>query len=260
MRFRSRRTLITTAAAAAAISLVAGGATAFAQSGSGSSGSAPPEPRTEVALLGPVGIAGPAGAIKDCGPVSADGPAAAAASYLGLTPEEIKTQLGAGKSLADIAAAQGKSVDGLKQAMLDAAKADLDRQVANGDITADEEQSILTKLRQGIDDFVSGKGGLAVKVVAKGGTPALFGDEPFTTAADYLGLSVDQLTGELRAGKSLAEIATAQGKSVSGLKQTLVDAATKDIEQAVDKLVNQKGLPEPRCAEEDASVSAPEAH
>src|SRR5690349_13114610 len=44
----------------------------------------------------------------------------AAAKYLGLSPQDLNTQLESGKSLSDIATAQGKSVDGLKSAMLDA--------------------------------------------------------------------------------------------------------------------------------------------
>jgi hypothetical protein len=44
------------------------------------------------------------------------------------------------------------------------------------------------------------------------------------------------------------------------LKQTLIDAATADLEKAVDALVNQKGLAEPECAEKVAGLSAPEVH
>src|SRR5262249_48019741 len=194
MQFRSRKTLVSAAVAAAAITLVAGGATALAQSGSDSRGATPREAKTVVAALGPFGLAVRGDSIGDCEGLpdkpDGNGPAEAAASYLGLTPDELKSEFAAGKSLADIAAAHGKSVEGLKQAMLDAMKADLDRQVANGDLTADQEQSILTKVREGIDDFVNGKGGLAVKVVAKGGGPGLIGDGPFETAAGYLGLSV----------------------------------------------------------------------
>ena len=46
----------------------------------------------------------------------------AAANYLGLSPQDLRTQVEAGKSLGDIATAQGKSVDGLKAALLDALK------------------------------------------------------------------------------------------------------------------------------------------
>jgi hypothetical protein len=169
----------------------------------------------------------------------------AAAAYLGLSVDQLTQQLQGGKTLADVATAQGKSVDGLKQALLDAAKADLDRSVADGDLTADQEQQILGQLRSEIDDFVNGKGGLSIHIEGPGPGVVLGG--PFKTAADYLGLSVDQLTQELQAGKSLADIATEHGKSVEGLKQALIDAATADLKKAVDDLVDQKGLPGPPC-------------
>jgi hypothetical protein len=39
------------------------------------------------------------------------------AQYLGLSAQDLRTQIDSGKSLADIAKAEGKSVDGLKQAL-----------------------------------------------------------------------------------------------------------------------------------------------
>ena len=41
----------------------------------------------------------------------------ASAQYLGLSTDDLRTQLQSGKSLADITNAEGKSVDGLKQAL-----------------------------------------------------------------------------------------------------------------------------------------------
>jgi hypothetical protein len=258
MRFRSRRTLITAAIAAAAITVVAGGATALAESGSGSPGSGQPPSNPRLVELG-VTVAAPVGSIEDCGPLPGElgDPLRAAADYLGLSAEVLKNELVSGKSLADIATAHGKSVDGLKQAMLDAAKTDLDREVADGNLTAEQEQSILNKLSKGVDDFVHGKDGLRVKIEAQGSGPDRVLGGPFQTAADYLGLSVQQLTDELQAGKSLAEIASAHGKSVSGLKQKLIDVATADIEEAVTKLMNAKGLPGAACVEKVAAFSVP---
>jgi hypothetical protein len=255
MRFTSRRTLVTVAAAAGAITLIAGGATALAGSGSSSSSAGPPDSAVRIALPGPVAFAGPSGSDEECGPVvrkpGIDGPDVVA-TYLGLTPMELKQRLAAGKSLAEIATAQGKSVEGLKQAILDGAKADLDQAVADGAISAEEAATMLSKLREGIDDVVNGKGEVGVRVEVKRAGADLFR----STAADYLGLSTDQLTEELQAGKSLAEIASAHGKSVSGLKQKLVDAATAEIEKAVDKLVNEKGLDAP-CGDKVAAFPAP---
>ena len=66
---------------------------------------------------------------------------------------------------------------------------------------------------------------------------AQFGDRSrhglLGAAAGYLGLSRDQLVQELRQGKSLAEVATAHGKTADGLKAALLTAAGKDLEERV---------------------------
>jgi hypothetical protein len=54
------------------------------------------------------------------------------------------------------------------------------------------------------------------------------GHDPVTrAAADYLGVSQAQLRSELESGKSLADVAKAQGKPVSGLKGAILTATTK---------------------------------
>lgn len=80
----------------------------------------------------------------------------AAATYLGLTEDQLRTQLESGKSLADVAKAQNKSVDGLKQAIIAAVKSDLDQAVKDGRLTSDEESQMLSKLQATIDDLVNG--------------------------------------------------------------------------------------------------------
>ncbi len=79
-----------------------------------------------------------------------------AATYLGLTEDQLRTQLASGKSLADIAKAQGKSVDGLKQAMIDAVQAKLDQAVKDGRLTSAERDQMLAKIKATIDDLVNG--------------------------------------------------------------------------------------------------------
>ena len=65
------------------------------------------------------------------GPAGHPGPAAIA-SYLGLTPAQLREQLRAGKTLAQIAVAQGKSVAGLEDAIYKDVQTHLDQAVANG--------------------------------------------------------------------------------------------------------------------------------
>ena len=78
------------------------------------------------------------------------------ATYLGLKPADLRTQLRSGKSLADIAKAQGKTVADLKTAITDAATKRLDAAVTAGKLTKDQETKILAGLAKHLDDFVNG--------------------------------------------------------------------------------------------------------
>ncbi len=82
----------------------------------------------------------------------------AAATYLGLSGAELRTDLEAGKSLADVAKTQGKTVAGLEAAMLADAKSHLDADVKAGRITAEQEQAMLTELSTHLDDIVNNAG------------------------------------------------------------------------------------------------------
>ena len=82
----------------------------------------------------------------------------AAADYLGLTRAELARRLMNGRSLAEVARARGKSVDGLEQALVDAARSDLDRAVADGKLTAAQRDEILSRLREHVDELVAGTG------------------------------------------------------------------------------------------------------
>jgi hypothetical protein len=78
------------------------------------------------------------------------------ATYLGLKPADIAKQLRSGKSLADIAKAQGKTVDGLKTAITDAATKQLDAAVTASKLTKDQETKLLAGLASHLDDLVNG--------------------------------------------------------------------------------------------------------
>ena len=58
-----------------------------------------------------------------------------------------------------------------------------------------------------------------------------FGEtSPMSAAADYVGLSQADLRDRLDEGKSLAEVAAEQGKSVSGLEDAMLAAMTSNID------------------------------
>lgn len=64
------------------------------------------------------------------------------------------------------------------------------------------------------------------------GGPHFFG-EKLSAAADYLGLTEAQLGAKLANGQSLADVAKARGESVDGLKQAMIAALQKKLDQLV---------------------------
>ena len=82
----------------------------------------------------------------------------AAATFLGVTEAELRTQLEAGKSLADVAAAEGKSVAGLKAALVDAVEGKLDEAVEAGRLTDAQRDEALDRFKERLDDFVAREG------------------------------------------------------------------------------------------------------
>ena len=82
----------------------------------------------------------------------------AAASYLGLTDAQLRTELEGGKTLAQVAKDHGKSVDGLVDALVADLKKHLDEDVAAGRITKAQEDQFLADAKQRITDFVNGNG------------------------------------------------------------------------------------------------------
>ena len=79
----------------------------------------------------------------------------AAAAYLGLTDTQLRSRLNGGKTLAEIAKAENKSVDGLKAAMQKDAKEKLDAAVKAGRLSKDQETQVLKDLSSRIDDLVN---------------------------------------------------------------------------------------------------------
>jgi hypothetical protein len=128
----------------------------------------------------------------------------AAATYIGITADELRTELGTDKSLADVAIAHGKTRDGLIQALVAA------------------DQTRITSLvdQKGIG-AQRGPGGRGV-----------IGDQ-LTVAATYLGTTTDDLRTKMQSGQTLAQIAAATpGKSRDGLIAALTTDAKAKVAAA----------------------------
>jgi hypothetical protein len=107
----------------------------------------------------PLGVLGPKEFGLGIGPDHGGpmGGLSTAADHLGLSEAELRSRLSDGKTLAQIAKAEGKSVDGLVQAMLDDADEKLDAAVDAGKLTETEADKIRAEWKERISDFVNGE-------------------------------------------------------------------------------------------------------
>jgi transcriptional regulator with XRE-family HTH domain len=81
----------------------------------------------------------------------------AARQVLDITRDDLSEQAKDGKSLAEIAAAQGMSVENFQAVLLAKVKAQLDDQVAAGDLTQEHADRIFQAAEDNIDQIVSGE-------------------------------------------------------------------------------------------------------
>jgi len=82
----------------------------------------------------------------------------AAAGYIGITEAQLRTELEGGKSLAQVATAHGKSVDGLVNTLFADAKSKLDDAVSAGRLTTSQETEMLNGLKDRITNKVNSTG------------------------------------------------------------------------------------------------------
>ena len=140
------------------------------------------------------------------GPFGSPNILATAATYIGITEADLRTELQTGKTLAEVAVAHGKTRDGLIAAL-----------------SAEATKQITTAVDQPGTSF-SGPGG-------RGGPGfRAFNDE--AAAATYIGITEADLRTKLQAGQTLAQIATAAGKTRDGLIAAMVKDATAKIDAA----------------------------
>ena len=160
----------------------------------------------------------------------------AVTGYLGLSAQQLRADLAAGQTLSQITTAQHKTVSGLEQTIESAVKSQLDQAVTAGKITAQQEQMILSRLQARLNTFVTTAHPGAL--VRHGMRRAAL----VRVSASYLGISATQLRAQLKAGKTLAQIATAQGKAVAGLEQAITTAVKTRLDKAVSagKITSQQ--------------------
>jgi polyhydroxyalkanoate synthesis regulator phasin len=81
----------------------------------------------------------------------------AAANYLGMSESALREQLEAGKTLAEVARARDKSVDGLVDALVAEKREHIEQRVTDGSMTREEADRCLAGLEARVRDMVNGR-------------------------------------------------------------------------------------------------------
>jgi len=148
----------------------------------------------------------------------------AAAGFIGITVDQLRTEMGTDKSMADVAVAHGKTRDALIAALTTAESAKITQLV-------DQKGAPKGPRPGGPGPGGPGPGGPGPG--GRGGPGFGARIEPFQAAATYIGITAQDLQTKLRSGQTLAQIAVAAGKTRDGLIQALVQDETAKIDQAV---------------------------
>ena len=182
------------------------------------------------------------------GPDKAGVGLATVAKAIGINEADLETALRNGQSVAQIA--QSKDVEPAKviTALVEEAKAKLAEEVKAGRITQAQADEHLADLQARITEHVNRSGGPGKGGHVKGG-PGRKGHGPgLATAANAIGISEADLLSELRAGKSIAQVAQAKGVDPAKVISAIVDEAkakmaerAATLQERVTEHVNRVG-------------------
>jgi hypothetical protein len=172
--------------------------------------------------------AGAAAAGSDRGTRPAQGPGAGTflgveLAYLQIDKQTLLAKLKQGQTLAQIATAQGKSPQGLIEAIVSATKVKLDAKVRAGKLGAAKEAATLAQLRTQLGKIVTKSYGPGTKVPSVYLNPVLA----------YLQIGKQTLDQELKSGKTLAQVAVAHGKTADGVTAAILGAIQAQLDAQV---------------------------
>jgi len=169
------------------------------------------------------------------------------ADVLGMTPEELRSELQDGKSLAELAGE--KDVD--SQTIVDAVRSGMEERlqaaVESGWLTQEQADRISEGMAELTGEhLLELTAPLRLRMFGAGGETCFGGRGPWAgldAAAEVLGMDVEELIAELRDGKSLEQIAEDRGVD----PQAVEDAMQQQIEQMLQQ-AEEEGCLSPECA------------
>jgi len=160
------------------------------------------------------------------------------ASTIGIDMDTLKAELGAGKSIATIAQENGVAPQTVIDALVASSQTKMNEAVAAGKFTAEKATAWQAKLTERFTYFVNNTQEAFAKAKegrGKGahGKNSRGGKGKFTEIAQLIGIDAKTLFTKLKAGKSIAQVATDNGVS----PQTVIDSLMQDMKIRMDEAV-----------------------
>jgi uncharacterized protein (DUF433 family) len=193
----------------------------------------------------------------------------ATAQVSGIKPADVLAGVRAGKSLEQIAQEHGKSAKDVIDAARTKLQQRLKQAVDKGRMTQQQSDAALAQFDQTAAQMVADK-----NLAQQFRRPQLGAPQPRRGAlphqpvaaglvratAEVTGLQPAQVRAELRAGKSLAQIAQEHGKSADDILAKLREYGQQRLDQALNRakdLINQPGLGRPNTPQGASPTAAP---
>ena len=152
-----------------------------------------------------------------------------AATTIGISPEDLSTQIRGGKTVTAVAGEHNVDPAGVVNAVVTALTQRIDQAAAEGKIDADRAAKAKEKVPDVANRFVNET---KSKRTGAGRRHRVLG-EALNTAAKEIGVSENDLKQAHKDGKSIAQVAKEHDKSADDVVNAIVKAATSDIDQAV---------------------------
>lgn len=157
----------------------------------------------------------------------------AAASAIGISESQLRSEASGGKSIADVAKAHNVDVNTVISAMVTAGDKEVDSDVTAGRLTQSQGDQLKSTMQQHVTDLVNnplpaagdhGPGGLSAS--------------DLQTVASTIGISTTDLQSALSGGQTIAAVAKAHNVDPQKVIDALVTADQAQLTQHVTDLVN----------------------
>jgi hypothetical protein len=156
-----------------------------------------------------------------------------AAGAIGVSVTDLRAAIKDGQTVADVARAHSVDPQHVVDALVQAADTRIDAAVKGGKLTPARAAKLEQRVPKLADAFVNHTQDVIGRARQHRSARVGRRDAVVDTAASAIGVTPDELRQQLRAGQSIADVATAHHVAVSHVVDALVTAATAKVDAAV---------------------------